>query len=99
MSPAEAAFMAINLAMLKLVRPEYQVPPEQWEQDTNEIVARHKKESGGKSHKSATAQLNGRLLPKEIGEVFKTIERDVADENSELVRYSHLLLDRIGFAR
>jgi hypothetical protein len=94
MSPAEAAYIAMSLGMLKLVIPDYQAPPEQWERQVNEREAkanREKVEPG--------AYLIAYEQRPELGAMRQVIRQDAANESSELVHGAHTFLDVLGFQR
>lgn len=97
MSPAEAAYFAMNLGMLKLVVPDYQVPPEEWEREveTREAKAKQEKEKKAK----VGSYLIAHNQRPELAAIRHAIRRDAGNEFSELVRGAHTFLDMLGFQR
>lgn len=96
MSPVEAAHTAINLGMLKLLVPDYQVPPEQWER---EVKAREEKVKREKVKVKSGAYLTAHKQHGESAAIRHAIRRDAGNESSELVRGAHTFLDMLGFQR
>jgi hypothetical protein len=92
MSPAEALYVASDLAVQKLANPEYQIEPEEWERTSRArrgllVADIHKSRSMKPPKVSVT------LNPP------RHVHLDLADESSVSVAKAHAMLDRLGFAR
>jgi hypothetical protein len=95
LSPAEAVFVSIGLIHQKLVNPEYQVPPEEWE---------HSVEARERAVASAGWSVSTPVEPPRLSIGSRPAQRhpihiDLRDESHEIVRRAHTFLDGLGFER
>jgi hypothetical protein len=91
MSPAEAAYLALNLAMNKLMNPNFQVTPDEWETrlahgDTT-------------LSQRQSPQLRSHFIPEAMATLQSTVVVEIADESSTTVQIAHRFLDSVGFSR
>jgi len=92
MSPAEATYIALNLAMNKTMNPNFQMTPKEWEASSverNEAAKQRHGQAILSSHfvTAATAAFNAKVT------------QDIANESSEIVQVAHRFLDRLGLPR
>jgi hypothetical protein len=92
MSPAEAVYISLNLAMNKALNPRFRVTPEDWEK--NELTLPTAQNSPGKK-----PALGGLHVSSDLMVVQSTIQHDLGDESSIAVAAAHRFLDELGFPR
>lgn len=91
MGPAEAAYLALTLAMNKVANPDYQVTPEEW--DRNAPARR----AAALQHRRI--QVRGSFMAPEAIRLRETVESEIGDESSTIVQMAHRFLDVLGLPR
>jgi hypothetical protein len=96
MSPAEAVHIALNLGTRKLIDPEYQVVPDEWDKRAH---ARHRAPSDGGRGPRPHARLSGTVVPRDVAALQLALEQGIGVESSDVFRQAHQFLDMLGLQR
>lgn len=98
MSPAEMAFVVLNLASQKLTNDDYRVSPDQW---VAKVGARQRLQRGvpATPESARPAQLRVARHDKELSDLYWALDRDLPLESGEITQGMHAFLDRVGVSR
>jgi hypothetical protein len=100
MSPAEALFVASQLATQKIFNPEYQIDPNDWATG----VARRRAALKNGDLPEPVPNTNGPALrvertTSEQAGILRGLRDDLSSENTAITGAAHAFLDQLGFAK
>jgi hypothetical protein len=95
MSPAEVALISVQLTQQKLLTPEYQVEPEEWERNA---LAR-RAQADQHSQKSTAPTLVATTASEFLVSGHASLNQSLKDESGTLVAKVHDFMDKLGFQR
>ena len=95
MSPAEAAFVLVNLATQKMSNPEYQVPPARWGAEVRERRSRWRRRPPAQQG----PRLEVRAMSVDQSAIHALFNVDLTDDSTDVNQEAHALLDRLGLPR